>query len=67
MATTILPSKVLDNALPDLNEHASTLHALGLRLGATDPDGSRSALAIAQELWEVRKSLGDGRHEGKTS
>lgn len=67
MATTILPNKVLDDALSDLDEHASTLHALGLRLEATDPDGSRSALAIAQELWEVRKSLGDERHDGKTS
>lgn len=45
----------------DLNDHAWTLREHGLRLDAADPDASRAMLAIAHELWEMQKTLGDGR------
>lgn len=45
----------------DLNDHASLLQEHGLRLEAADPKASRAMLAIAHELWEMQKTLGDGR------
>ncbi|PAU74124.1 hypothetical protein [Halomonas salipaludis] len=51
----------------DLNDHASLLQEHGLRLEAADPMASRAMLAIAHELWEMQKTLGDGRrtqHQG---
>ncbi|MDL0433759.1 hypothetical protein QPM17_21675 [Marinobacter sp. TBZ242] len=45
----------------DLNDHASLLQEHGLRLEAVDPNASRAMLAIAHELWEMQKTLGDGR------
>ncbi|MBD3895975.1 hypothetical protein IEI94_08945 [Halomonas sp. ML-15] len=59
MAT--LPDQVLMDALEDLDDFATTLRALGMRLDALDPEAAGTTMRIAHELWELQKGLSDGR------
>ena len=59
MAT--MPDSLLENAIDDIGEYASVLQNLGLRLLDKDSETANTALTVAHELWEIQKSLGDGR------
>lgn len=59
MAT--LPDGLLLDAAVDVGEFAGQLHQLGLRLLDADSDDAQTALRIAHGLYEVQKSLSDGR------
>jgi len=57
----------IEQIMDDLDEYATLLRSFSQRLEAGNPDAirdaPRSVVAIAHELWEIRKTLGDMRRE----
>ncbi|MCE8004404.1 hypothetical protein [Billgrantia ethanolica] len=51
----------IEHIMSELDDHAQTLRALSERLSSSDPEAAHATEVVAQELWELRKELGDER------